>query len=53
MLVGHSLCSDILSCWEGDIIHIKPTAEATISLAQIQVDKHYFHFFQSVVYSNF
>lgn len=37
ILVEHSLCSENIQLWDGDTIHVKPTAESTIALAQIQV----------------
>ena len=37
VLVDNSLCPSHLAVWEGDSIHVKPTAEAVIALAQIKV----------------
>jgi len=37
VLVDNSLCPEHLAVWEGDTIHVKPTAEAVIALAQIKV----------------
>ena len=37
MLVENSLCQEHLADWKGDTIHVKPTAEAVIALAQIKV----------------
>ena len=33
-----TLCPDKPALWEGDTIHVKPTAETTITLAQIEVE---------------
>jgi hypothetical protein len=35
--VDNSLCPSHLAVWEGETIHVKPTAEAVIALAQIKV----------------
>ena len=37
VLVDNSLCPEHLAEWKGDTIHVKPTAEAVIALAQIKV----------------
>jgi hypothetical protein len=37
ILVEHSFCSENNKVWDGDTIHVKPTAETTIALAQIEV----------------
>ena len=37
VLVENSLCPEHLAEWNGDIIHVRPTAEAVIALAQIKV----------------
>ena len=33
----HSICSEDTTVWDGDTIHVKPTAETIIALAQIEV----------------
>ena len=38
VLVEHSLCPEHMTDWQGDTIHIKPTAETIIALAQIRVN---------------
>ena len=35
--MNKSLCPETAEIWDGDTIDVKPTAEATIALAQIKV----------------